>query len=463
MIELIITVALKSELPPSIEKDVNCTILTRKNINDIKQLPSTFIFITGVGIDNSKQAIEKLIQLNPKHIINIGTAGALSKSVKKGRLYSISSCIKKDTAVPLHYPLTKMIPLKKASLWTAPKPIKNYSSIADLVDMEAYEQAYYCERKAIPFTSIKYVSDYVEESSLDAFKQELPNCQKTIQSLLLSLLKKDNYTISVIIPTFNRENYIKRAVESVLKQDYANKEILVINDGSSDKTLEVLKPYKDQIKLISHEKTLGISAARNTGIKHSKGNWIAFLDSDDEWNKDKLTTQVDFIRKNSFYNIIQSEEDWVRNDKPITQKKHLQKKGGWIFKDLLNRCSIAASNILIHHSIFNTIGYFDTQLPVCEDYDLWCRIARHYPIGLVPHVGHIRYAGHNDQLSSKYLAMDRFRVFSLKKQLKQEESVYFKEMIRKELEKKQKIIDTGAKKRSHKGQTWISKNWIPKP
>ena len=160
--------------------------------------------------------------------------------------------------------------------------------------------------------------------------------------------------------------------------------------------------------------------------------------------------------------MIHSNEKWIRNGQQITQKKHQEKWSGWQFTQALDRCTIAASNVLIHRSVFDAIGTFNTELPACEDYDLWCRLSRHYSVGLVNSIGHTRYAGHNDQLSSLTKALDQFRIYSLKQLLKQESSEVYRTLIKEALVKKEKIMDTGAKKRKEKGDSWISKSWTPK-
>ncbi|MEA3500414.1 MAG: glycosyltransferase, partial [Candidatus Marinimicrobia bacterium] len=213
--------------------------------------------------------------------------------------------------------------------------------------------------------------------------------------------------ISVIIPVFNRENTISRAIDSVLNQTYKPLEIIVVDDGSTDKTDDILKSYSDKIKVI-HQKNSGVSAARNNGIKNSVGKWIALLDSDDEWLPNKLQLEVDYINKNHRINILQTEEIWIRDGRRVNPKKYHKKISGDIFKKSLELCLVSPSAVIFKRSLFDEIGDFDEELPVCEDYDYWLRTSLKYHVGLVNKFGIKKYGGHSDQLSQKYWGMDRF-------------------------------------------------------
>jgi glycosyltransferase involved in cell wall biosynthesis len=223
--------------------------------------------------------------------------------------------------------------------------------------------------------------------------------------------------ISVIIPTYNRLESLLRALDSVLGQSYKSFEIIVIDDGSTDKTADRIKQNYSDIKYIYQSNT-GVSAARNAGIKHSTGDWLGFLDSDDEWHKDKLMHQSTLLVKNPEYLIVHSDEIWIRNGIRINQKKKHQKKSGYIFHDCLRLCVISPSSVIIHKSIFEDIGLFNQTLPACEDYDLWLRICSKYPVLCANKNLVYKYGGHNDQLSRKYWGMDRFRITALENIIK---------------------------------------------
>ena len=221
---------------------------------------------------------------------------------------------------------------------------------------------------------------------------------------------------SVIIPAYNRAHLISRAIDSALSQTYKPLEIIVVDDGSTDDTKKVLAKYSSKVKVI-YQQNKGVSAARNIGIMNSIGKWIALLDSDDEWLPDKLESQRLFFLKHSDYHIFQSEEIWIRNGKRVNPKFKHKKYGGWIFKESLPLCIVSPSAVTFKKKIWSEIGKFDEEFPVCEDYDLWLRIARRYPIGLCPIQGVIKYGGHSDQLSRSDYIMDKYRVRAICKHL----------------------------------------------
>ncbi len=223
-------------------------------------------------------------------------------------------------------------------------------------------------------------------------------------------------TFSVIIPVYNRAAVISRAVESVLAQNRPADEIIVVDDGSEDETVLVLKRYLPQVKIVRQENK-GVSAARNTGIRTATGEWIALLDSDDEWLPKKLEQAERYIQAHPDCKIFQTEEIWVRNGRRVNPKNKHKKQGGFIYKESLPLCIVSPSAVLIKRNLFDKIGFFDETLPVCEDYDLWLRVSRKYKIGLDAHSGIIKYGGHTDQLSTKFWGMDRFRIRAMEKQL----------------------------------------------
>ena len=181
--------------------------------------------------------------------------------------------------------------------------------------------------------------------------------------------------ISVIIPTYNRKKHIKKAIDSVMRQSYEPFEIIVIDDGSIDGTYELIKQSYSSSQ-ISIEKQInnGVSSARNKGVKLANGDWIAFLDSDDEWLENKLELQVREIKKSKNFLICHTNEIWIRNGIRVNQMKKHQKYGGSIFEKCLDMCRISPSSVMINRCVFDEIGLFDESLIICEDYDMWLRI-----------------------------------------------------------------------------------------
>ena len=218
--------------------------------------------------------------------------------------------------------------------------------------------------------------------------------------------------ISVIIPTFNRLDLLKRAIESVLNQSIKPYDIIVVDDGSTDDTSEMIQQKYKSINLIK-QKNSGVSAARNNGIKNAQGDWIALLDSDDEWGENKLEEQVNNLTDNPKYEFCHTNEIWIRNGIRVNQKKRHKKYGGFIFDKCLDICRISPSSVLFNKNILNHVGWFDEKLPVCEDYDLWLRITADYEILFIDKPLIVKYGGHNDQLSNSVEAIERFRIKAL--------------------------------------------------
>ncbi len=220
--------------------------------------------------------------------------------------------------------------------------------------------------------------------------------------------------ISVIIPTHNRAPLLERALTSVLAQTLTPMEIIVVDDGSSDSTEELMTSRFPGCCYI-RQSNRGVSAARNRGIERAGGDWLAFLDSDDEWLPGKLEAQRQAIASSPEVLICHTEEIWVRNGRRVNPMKKHAKSGGWIFPHCLPFCVISPSSVIIHRSLFDEIGLFDETLPACEDYDLWLRICSRHPVAFVEQPQIKKYGGHDGQLSQRHWGMDRFRLHALEK------------------------------------------------
>ena len=221
-------------------------------------------------------------------------------------------------------------------------------------------------------------------------------------------------TVSVVIPTCNRADLILRALASVRAQTRPPTEILVVDDGSTDATVDRVRASFPEVTLLEQENR-GVSAARNAGIQKARGSFIALLDSDDEWLPQKLDRQLGAMQHDNDTFLCHTDETWIRDGRRVNPMKKHQKYGGRIFERCLPRCLISPSSVLLHRNVFETIGLFDENLPVCEDYDLWLRVTARYPVLYLDEPLIVKYGGHADQLSHKYWGMDRFRIAALLK------------------------------------------------
>ena len=255
------------------------------------------------------------------------------------------------------------------------------------------------------------------------------------------------FKVSVIIPTHNRLSTLPRALESVCQQAHFVDEIIVVDDGSSDNTCQYIQTHYPQARLITQTQH-GVSKARNVGIKAARNEWIALLDSDDEWLPHKLQTQFELLDKNKNFLVCHTDEMWVRNGKRVNPMNKHKKQGGWIFSQCLPLCAISPSSVVIHRSIFEKVGYFDESLPACEDYDLWLRICNRFPVLFVEQACIKKYGGHEDQLSRQYWGMDRFRIAALTNMLDGNElSAENRLLTLNTLKEKVRVYCLGANKR----------------
>jgi glycosyltransferase involved in cell wall biosynthesis len=256
---------------------------------------------------------------------------------------------------------------------------------------------------------------------------------------------------SVIIPVYNRGEIVHRAIESVLSQSYVHFEVIIVNDGSTDSTKNVIMSYIDnRIKIVDTENR-GVSHARNRGIEKSNGDYVAFLDSDDQFLPNKLQEDSEYINKHPESLIHQSDEVWIRNGIQVNKKILHEKIVGYIFQESLEMCIISPSSVVIKKELFDFVGYFDEKMRVCEDYDLWLRITHTYPVGLIPKKTIIKYGGHSDQLSRSVVAIDRFRIYSMLKllnncKLLSEDKIM---LVKQKVEQKCLLVYNGAKKRGN--------------
>jgi glycosyltransferase involved in cell wall biosynthesis len=221
--------------------------------------------------------------------------------------------------------------------------------------------------------------------------------------------------VSVIIPTYNRSAMVREAIASVLAQRDADFELIVVDDGSTDGTHEMLAGF-DGI-LVEQTAHQGPAAARNRGVARASAPLIAFLDSDDLWAPDKLHRQLAFMREFPDCAISQTSELWIRDGRRVNPGLRHLKRAGDIFMDSLRTCLISPSAVILRTELFRSLGGFDEDFAAAEDYDLWLRILIEHEVGLLDEPMVTRRAGHRDQLSSSVPAIDRFRVLALMKLL----------------------------------------------
>ena len=256
--------------------------------------------------------------------------------------------------------------------------------------------------------------------------------------------------VTVILPTWNRADWLQKSIESVLVQTFRDFELVVVDDFSTDSTAEILAAYSGKIRSIFLTKNRGVSVARNAAISTSDSEWIAFLDADDFWHPEKLQKQIAQTKNRPECPIHFTDEIWIRKGVRVNPKKKHQKKEGWIFKPSLELCLISPSTVLLRRELFEIHGLFDETLPICEDYDLWLRLTAKHPVALLNEKLMTRHGGHADQLSRSDWGIDRYRVQSIRKILKTE-SLRPEDRLAaiQMLQKKCRILANGFRKRGN--------------
>lgn len=255
-----------------------------------------------------------------------------------------------------------------------------------------------------------------------------------------------NPLVSVIVPTYNRWPMVTEAVDSVLGQSMGDFELIVVDDGSEDGTAEKLASYGASLSVISQPRR-GVAAARNLGVSRSSGRYIAFLDSDDLWLPKKLEAQLGFMESRPGIEICQTEEIWLRQGVRVNPKARHRKPSGDIFRRSLELCLVSPSAVMMTRSLFDRSGGFDESFPVCEDYELWLRIAVNHRVPLLPVPLVIKRGGHPGQLSRSVWGLDRFRILALRKLIRSGLAGERRRWAVQVLARKVGIVAGGARKR----------------
>ena len=190
--------------------------------------------------------------------------------------------------------------------------------------------------------------------------------------------------VSVVIPAHNAMPYLITALNSVLQQTFGDFEVLVVDDGSQDDTGDWITTVNDRRVLLISQANQGASGARNTGISHAKGQYIAFLDADDIWNPVKLEKQVDYLNNHQDVGLVSTKAVLVDAEARFVREIEQPYAANIAIETLLeSNCILCGSTPLVRRSCFNTVGVFDLELRTFEDWDMWIRIAYHYPIAVI--------------------------------------------------------------------------------
>ena len=204
--------------------------------------------------------------------------------------------------------------------------------------------------------------------------------------------------VSIIIPAYNCSKVITKTLVSVYEQTYQNWEIIIIDDGSTDDTKSALETHMDRIRYF-YQENKGTAAARNAGVRRANGGLIAFLDNDDLWLPDKIALQVQAMQENPNIGLVFTDgklfdengilknslineriQSWIDQNKD--EDPHVVK--GWIARELFFGNIIAsATSVLLRKESIESVGGFDEQISIADDYDIWLRIAQHYPVVLI--------------------------------------------------------------------------------
>ena len=217
--------------------------------------------------------------------------------------------------------------------------------------------------------------------------------------------------VSVIIPAYNAMTYLPESVESVRRQTFTDFEVLLIDDGSSDEIVQWATQITDpRVKLIS-QKNQGVSEARNTGIAHAQGEYVAFLDADDLWEPTKLEKQVRCLEDNPAVGLVDTWVILATEQGFPTDKVWISKAEGDVWKQIVEESLLTCgSTPMIRSCCFKTVGLFDRNLQIAEDWDMWIRIASRYSFAVVKEPL-VRYRQHPNNTSKKCEVMlKNFRI-----------------------------------------------------
>jgi glycosyltransferase involved in cell wall biosynthesis len=228
--------------------------------------------------------------------------------------------------------------------------------------------------------------------------------------------------VAVVVPVRDRAAMVGEAIASVLAQTERDFALVVVDDGSADDSAAAAEralgagPGAPAGSRVLRQAPRGVAAARNAGAAALDSAWVAFLDSDDLWLPTKLAVQRAWLAARPAYRIVQTGERWLDRGRHRNPRAWHAKEER-LFPRCLERCLVSPSAVMIRRDLYAALGGFDESYPVCEDYELWLRVALREPVGLVDEPLVVKRGGHDGQLSRSTWGLDRWRVAALAKLL----------------------------------------------
>ncbi len=210
--------------------------------------------------------------------------------------------------------------------------------------------------------------------------------------------------VTVIIITYNRSQLLKTAMQTVLDQTFEDFELLIIDDCSPDDTEDTVKSFHDpRVRYVKHAQNQREGGARNTGMQHAEGEYIAFLDDDDEWLPNKLQLQVDLLDARPEVGLVHNAliNFYADTGEEVEVRQPVEAVSGQVFDRLLQDNFVILSTIMARKTCFDAVGPFDVSIPSGLDYDMWVRISQHYEFAYID-VPLIRYRLHLANLGSNF-------------------------------------------------------------
>lgn len=271
-----------------------------------------------------------------------------------------------------------------------------------------------------------------------------------------------NKLVSVIIPTHNREDLLPRAIESVLKQTYTKFEVIVVSDGSTDNTKEIVSKYSSndsRVRYIGYTPARGGNIARNTGIEASKGEYIAFLDDDDEWLSEKLEKQVKLLDQYEKVGLVYTGVHIIYVNEKLEYNSMSKERGDLKKRILIDNCVGTTSTVVLRKHILRKSGMFDVELKALQDFDLWIRIAQYSNIDVIPEpmINYYNYIGKKQVSAVTQKYIDAFEYINVKYKT-QIESLNANEMHQKQIEENFLL----ANKAMRNGEAKLARRYLKK-